>query len=104
MRLPAKPAIRLLLKGACLMNERTHRKNRSGLEAFRILPGMALRTAPIAVLAIALWLFHGASLSAQTRHIELNDYAEITSVSAPHISPDVNAILSLLSRPYLPQH
>jgi len=51
-------------QGACLMNEQTHRKNRCGLEAFRILLDMALRTAPIAVLAIALGLFHGASLSA----------------------------------------
>ena len=103
MRLPAKPAIRLLLKGACLMNEQTHRKNRSGLEAFRILLDMALRTAPIAVLAIALGLFHGASLSAQTRHIELNDYAKITSVSDPQISPDGKTIVFVVSRPNLDQ-
>src|SRR5258708_34203390 len=83
------------------MNEQTHRKNRSGLEAFRILVGMSLRMAPIAVLAIALGLFHGALLSAQTRHIELNDYAKIPSVSDPQISPDGKTIVFVVSRPNL---
>jgi len=85
------------------MNEQTHHKNRCGLEAFRILLDMALRMAPIAVIAIALGLFYGASLSAQPRHIELNDYAKITSVSDPQISPDGKTIVLVVSRPNLDQ-
>src|SRR6202040_532720 len=62
-----------------------------------------LRRALIAALAIALGLFYGASLSAQTRHIELNDYAKITSVSDPQISPDGKSIVFVVSRPNLEQ-
>jgi len=85
------------------MNEQTHHKNRCGLEAFRILLDMALRMALIAALAIALGLFYGASLSAQPRRIELNDYAKITSVSDPQISPDGKTIVLVVSRPNLDQ-
>ena len=101
--LPAKLAIRLRFKGTCLMNEQTHRKNRRGIEFFRIFLDMTLRGALIAALAIALGLFYGASLSAQTRHIELNDYAKITSVSDPQISPDGKTIVLVVSRPNLDQ-
>jgi len=85
------------------MNEPTHRKNRRGIEFFRIFLDMTLRGALIAALAIALGLFYGASLSAQTRHIELNDYAKITSVSDPQISPDGKTIVLVVSRPNLDQ-
>ncbi len=85
------------------MNEQTHRKNRRGIEFFRIFLDMTLRGALIAALAIALGLFSGASLSAQTRHIELNDYAKITSVSDPQISPDGKTIVLVVSRPNLDQ-
>ncbi len=40
---------------------------------------------------------------AQTRHIELNDYAKITSVSDPQISPDGKTIVFVVSRPNLDQ-
>ncbi len=75
------------------MNEQTHRKNCSGFESSRILMNILLRGALIAALALSLGLFGGASLSAQMRHIELNDYAKITSVSDPQISPDGRSIV-----------
>jgi len=62
-----------------------------------------LRGALIAALALSLGLFGGASLSAQMRHIELNDYAKITSVSDPQISPDGRSIVFVVSRPNLEQ-
>src|SRR5438046_2401083 len=37
----------------------------------------------------------------QTRQIELNDYAKITSVSDPQISPDGKSIAFVVSRPNL---
>jgi dipeptidyl aminopeptidase/acylaminoacyl peptidase len=40
---------------------------------------------------------------AQTRHIELNDYAKIASVSDPQISPDGKTIVFVVSRPNLEQ-
>jgi dipeptidyl aminopeptidase/acylaminoacyl peptidase len=85
------------------MNEPTHRKNHGGIELFRIMPDMTLRGALIAALTIALGLFGGASLSAQTRRIELNDYAKVTSVSDPQISPDGKTIVFVVSRPNLDQ-
>jgi len=48
-------------------------------------------------------LFHGASLSAQTRPHRINDYAKITSVSDPQISPDGKTIVFFVSRPNLDQ-
>jgi dipeptidyl aminopeptidase/acylaminoacyl peptidase len=42
--------------------------------------------------------------SAQTRRIELGDYAKITSVSDPQISPDGKAIVFVVSRPNLEQN
>jgi len=85
------------------MKERPYRKNRSGLEPSRILMDIALRGALIAALAIELGLFGGNSLSAQTRRIELNDFAKITSVSDPQISPDGKTIVFVVSRPNLGQ-
>ena len=64
---------------------------------------ISLRGALIATLALSLGLFGGASLSAQMRHIELNDYAKITSVSDPQISPDGRSIVFVVSRPNLEQ-
>jgi dipeptidyl aminopeptidase/acylaminoacyl peptidase len=40
---------------------------------------------------------------AQTRHIELNDLAKITSVSDPQISPDGKGIVFVVARPNLEQ-
>ena len=40
---------------------------------------------------------------AQTRHLELADYAKITSVSDPQISPDGKSIVFVVSRPNLEQ-
>src|SRR5260370_42313008 len=62
-----------------------------------------LRGALIGALAIALGLLGSDSLSAQTRHIELNDYAKITSVSDPQISADGKTIVFVGSRPNLEQ-
>ncbi len=85
------------------MNEQTHRKNCSGFESSRILMNISLRGALIVALVLSLGLFGGASLSAQMRHIELNDYAKITSVSDPQISPDGRSIVFVVSRPNLEQ-
>jgi dipeptidyl aminopeptidase/acylaminoacyl peptidase len=85
------------------MNEQTHRKNRSGLEPSRILMDISLRGALIGAFAIAVGLLGGDSLSAQTRSIELNDYAKITSVSDPQISPDGKTIVFVVSRPNIDQ-
>jgi hypothetical protein len=40
---------------------------------------------------------------AQTRHLDWNDYAKITSVSDPQISPDGKTIVFVVSRPNLEQ-
>jgi dipeptidyl aminopeptidase/acylaminoacyl peptidase len=40
---------------------------------------------------------------AQTRHLELNDFAKITSVSDPQITPDGKSIVFVVSRPNLDQ-
>ncbi len=85
------------------MSEQSHRKNRSALGLFRISRDISLHGALNAALALALGLFGGASLSGQTRHIELNDYARITSVSDPQISPDGKTIVFVVSRPNLQQ-
>jgi dipeptidyl aminopeptidase/acylaminoacyl peptidase len=54
-----------------------------------------------ALLAVAL--LAGRTALAQTRHIELNDFAKITSVSDPQISPDGKSIVFVVSRPNLEQ-
>lgn len=53
------------------------------------------------LLAVTL-LASGPSL-AQQRHIELNDYAKITSVSDPQISPDGKGIAFAVGRPNIDQ-
>src|SRR5258708_22390306 len=50
---------------------------------------------------VAMALVGGQAARAQTRHIELNDYLKITSVSDPQISPDRKAIVFVVSRPNL---
>jgi dipeptidyl aminopeptidase/acylaminoacyl peptidase len=40
---------------------------------------------------------------AQTRHLELNDFAKITSVSDPQISPDGKSIVFVVARPNIEQ-
>src|SRR5712664_2166040 len=85
------------------MKERPHSKNRSGLEPSRILMDISVRGALTAALAIPVALFGGNSLSAQTRRIELNDYAKLASVSDPQISPDGKTIVFVVSRPNLDQ-
>jgi len=54
------------------------------------------------VLLLAALLAGGPTF-AQTRHIELNDYAKISSVSDPQISPDGKTIVFVVSRPNLEQ-
>ena len=56
-----------------------------------------------AVLLCSLAFLGAVSVSAQTRKIELNDYAKITSVSDPQISPDGETIVFTVSRPNLDQ-
>src|SRR6266568_1749505 len=48
-------------------------------------------------------LMFGATLSAQSRHIELNDLAKIVSVSDPQISPDGKTIVVVVGRQNLEQ-
>jgi hypothetical protein len=85
------------------MNEQTYRQNDSGIASFRISRDVSLRVALIASLGLALGLFGGVSLFAQTHRIELSDYAKITSVSDPQISPDGKSIVFVVSRPNLEQ-
>jgi dipeptidyl aminopeptidase/acylaminoacyl peptidase len=55
-----------------------------------------------AVVLLIVFLASRPSV-AQTRHIELNDFAKITSVSDPQISPDGKSIVVVVSRPNLEQ-
>src|SRR6267378_4184192 len=52
---------------------------------------------------LTLTFVGGRAARAETRHIELNDYLKITSVSDPQISPDRKAIVFVVSRPNLEQ-
>src|SRR5258708_25609718 len=52
-------------------------------------------------LLLVIALLANQPARAQTRHIELNDYAKITSVSDPQISPDGKTIVFVVSRPNL---
>src|SRR5260221_5306828 len=54
------------------------------------------------LLLLAVVFVNQTSL-AQTRHLELGDYAKITSVSDPQISPDGKSIVFAVSRPNLEQ-
>lgn len=60
-----------------------------------------LRTLLAAVGAILSALFAAPRASGQTRHIELNDFAKITSLSDPQISPDGKSIVFTVARPNL---
>jgi dipeptidyl aminopeptidase/acylaminoacyl peptidase len=83
------------------MNENIRRKNHTQLVTSRIPPEVSLHMALRLFLALDLALIGGFSLSAQTRRIELNDFAKITSVSDPQISPDGKSIVFVVSRPNL---
>jgi dipeptidyl aminopeptidase/acylaminoacyl peptidase len=61
------------------------------------------RFSPAAVLLCALSFVGAVSLSAQTRQIELSDFAKITSVSDPQISLDGKSIVFVVSRPNIEQ-
>ncbi len=52
-------------------------------------------------ILLVMALLAGRPAFAQSRHIELNDYAKITSVSDPQISPDGKTIVFVVSRPNL---
>jgi dipeptidyl aminopeptidase/acylaminoacyl peptidase len=52
---------------------------------------------------LLLALLASQSALAQTRHLELNDFAKITSVSDPQISPDGKSIVFVVSRPNIEQ-
>ena len=80
------------------MSKQTQCKNRSGQGLFPISMHFSWRGALLAALAAALGLCVGASVSAQAHHIELNDYAKVTSVSDPQISPDGKSIVFVVSR------
>jgi dipeptidyl aminopeptidase/acylaminoacyl peptidase len=62
---------------------------------------VAFSAIPAALLATAAFL--PASALAQTRVIQLDDFAKITSVSDPQISPDGKFIACIVSRPNLEQ-
>jgi dipeptidyl aminopeptidase/acylaminoacyl peptidase len=59
----------------------------------RLLASVLLLLAPLA----------SQPVHAQARHLELNDFAKITSVSDPQISPDGKSIVFVVSRPNLEQ-
>ena len=65
----------------------------------RLLPISRL----LASLLLLAALFASQPALAQTRHLELSDYAKITSVSDPQISPDGKSIVFVVSRPNLEQ-
>lgn len=54
-------------------------------------------------LLLAVTLLASGPSPAQQRHIELNDYAKITSVSDPQISPDGKSIVFAVGRPHIEQ-
>jgi dipeptidyl aminopeptidase/acylaminoacyl peptidase len=85
------------------MNEEMRRKNHAEFVCFRILLDVSLRTVLVALLGLALPFLGAVPASAQTRRIELNDLAKITSVSDPQISPDGKSIVFVVSRPNLEQ-
>ena len=57
----------------------------------------------LASVPVLLALCGSLPALAQTRQMELNDYAKITSVSDPQISPDGKSIVFVVSRPNLEQ-
>jgi dipeptidyl aminopeptidase/acylaminoacyl peptidase len=57
----------------------------------------------ISSVLLVITLLASRPALAQTRHIELNDYAKITSVSDPQILPDGKSIVLVVSRPNLDQ-
>jgi dipeptidyl aminopeptidase/acylaminoacyl peptidase len=65
----------------------------------RLLPSFRLRASVLLLLAPLA----SQPALAQTRHLELNDFAKITSVSDPQISPDGKTIVFVVSRPNLEQ-
>ena len=65
----------------------------------RLLPSPRLVVSVLLLLAP----FASQPAQAQTRHLELNDFAKITSVSDPQISPDGKNIVFVVSRPNLEQ-
>ena len=65
----------------------------------RFQPTFRIRASFLLVMAL---LVSGAARG-QTRHIELNDFAKIASVSDPQISPDGKKIVFVVSRPNLEQ-
>jgi dipeptidyl aminopeptidase/acylaminoacyl peptidase len=58
---------------------------------------------PLAASLLSMTLIGAAPISAQSRHIELNDMAKIVSVADPQISPDGKTIVVVVSRPNLEQ-
>jgi len=54
-----------------------------------------------ALIPLSIGFLFGQFLLAQTRHIELNDLAKITTVHDPQISPDGKSIVVGVSRPNL---
>ena len=55
------------------------------------------------VICFFLLLLWVSPVAAQTRHIELQDLAKITSVSDPQISPDGKSVVVAVSRPNIEQ-
>ena len=62
---------------------------------------LSVRMLVFSLLVMALLI--GGAARGQARHIELNDYAKITSVSDPQISPNGQKIVFVVSRPNLEQ-
>jgi dipeptidyl aminopeptidase/acylaminoacyl peptidase len=81
------------------LTQRTSRRESFAVQAvgtFR--PPVSVLLTPLAGVLLGIW-----PAAAQTRHMELNDFAKITSVSDPQISPDGKSIVIGVSRPNVDQ-
>src|ERR1700721_3556068 len=65
----------------------------------RLVPSFRLLASVLLLLAVLL----SQCALGQTRPLELTDFARITSVSDPQISPDGKSIVFVVSRPNLEQ-
>ncbi len=71
----------------------------TGAQRRRILLKASASAVPLLLSACLV----GLAVSAQSRHIELNDLTKVTSVSDPQISPDGKTIVVVVSKPNLEQ-
>ena len=83
------------------MNNYMRNKHRQLFDSSTRPQRAPMRTALFAGLLLSFGSWCALRASAQTRHIELDDLAKITSVADPQISPDGKTIVFVVSRPNL---